>query len=192
MALKFRPSELEEDFDVLFGSQSRWEWPFWDGDLFSSALSLFFGALIASMLVPFVLSLFGLDVKLELWQYAVMALGYCLIADNYEFVKEWRHRRALIKKYIPAIEHTEAYALLLDGIQSCRRGVLEGLKGKAETRKYLIKMWKAAFVEASRVEQPFLTQGGILLDERPIVEQMKGYFEERQIAIDELNQSVAG
>lgn len=187
MSRKFRPSELEQDFDLLFGRQSKWQWPFWDGSLFSSVWSLFWGALLASVFVPFFLGVFDLRFHFKMWEYAGMAFFYSLISNNFVFLRDWRRRRSLERKYFPAIEHTEAFALLLEGVERRRQGVLEGFENESETRAFLVKMWRAAFVEASQIETPFLLTGGFALDERPIADQMREYFKERQVATDELD-----
>ena len=184
---KFRPSELEKDFNVLFGQKSTFSVPFWDEDLFSSGISLFFGAFIASIGTEIIAGLFGLEIHLALWEYACLAFFYCLVMDNYKFFRDWGERRRLHKRYIPLVEHTEAYSLLLEGLHARRRGVIEGFEGKKETKKYLVRLWTSAFQEASQLQAPLSTNGSLILDDRPISEQMKGYFTERQLAVEELD-----
>ncbi|HSI20870.1 MAG TPA: hypothetical protein VLA04_04210 [Verrucomicrobiae bacterium] len=187
MPRKFRPSELETDFDILFGPKSGFNVPFWDGDWFSSGINLFIGACIAWMGTSLLLGLFSVKVEdFPFWVYAIIAFVYCLVMDNKEFVQNWQRRRTLHKKYIPIVEHTEAYALLMEGLEKRHRGVVEGFSNKKETRRHLVKMWKAAFVEASQVGTPFLASGGLQLDERPVAEQMQAYFQERAVALREL------
>lgn len=184
MQKKFSPSQLEKDFDVLFGPQSRITVPFWDGDLLSSALGLFFSALITSVFFA-LLGLKGIPFSVVLIIVPVVMFIYY----NWQTILYALQRKKLWKEYGPIVANTTAYHLLEEAVAGSRRGVVAGLKDRKESDKYLLKLWKAAFAEEGRLRTVSLlgTAHEEVLDDRPVGDQIKDYFQEREEAVRELN-----
>lgn len=178
---RFTTQELEENFDVLFGKKSGWQWPFWDGDLFGTGISLFLAALLSKFLVKVVT-----PYEIDLWTAAGIAVVFELFRLNGGFVLEHRRRRRLEKKYLPHVEHTDAYQLLVEAIYRRRRGVVPGLANRKESRQYLLRLWKAAFAEADKLALPSKPSRGDPLVEEPVGEQIKHYLDEREEGYNEL------
>jgi hypothetical protein len=89
------------------------------------------------------------------------------------------------------VEHTDAYALLLEALDQRKKGVIKGLGNKKQTEEALLRLWRLAFAEANHLAIPVSTGASVTLgdplDETPISEQIQDYFQGRTAAYEELD-----
>jgi|GEM_PF-6681860 len=183
---RFHRGVLERDFEVLYGPKAHWIWPFYEGDLFGTLVNIGISTFMVSLLV-------GLFVHINFDQTKYIALGVIvflweLVRLNWTFLREQRLREQLRKKYIPIIEHTEAYWLLEGAIELRKRGIIDGYESKQATELDLKRLWLAAFAETETLNTP-LTASGVLgdpLKSEPVKDQIGRYFQERSVAYEEL------
>lgn len=178
---------MEKDFHVLFDESAKWQWPFLGEGLIGTIISLGINTFLASIFIG-VFFHFHLDHN----EFAALAGGifaWETVRLNWRCIRDASLRQRLRRKYLPAIEHTEAFELLEEAIASRKKGVVEGLGAKEETEAGLIRLWKAAFAEAESLSTP---QSPTLvladpLDAEPVGKHINRYFEERSASYQEIN-----
>lgn len=185
--MRLRASALERDFHILYGTTSRFQIPFYDGSIFGTIVSLGITTMMASWAMSWFLKTDLGDRGLVALAVVIFLFEFCRM--NWEFLTLAGKRTQLRRKYLPMIEHTEAYELLEDAVALRRRGEVPGLGDAGATEAELLRLWKAAFAEADALAaQPGPT--GLSIDpinNAPVGDQIKRYFEERAASYEELS-----
>lgn len=187
MKRQYRSGTLEKDFHVLFDESAKWQWPFVGDGLIGAIISLGIYTFLASIFI-------GVFFHFELHRNEFAGLaGVVFLWETLRLNRQWigqaRLRQKLRRKYLPSIEHTEAYELLEEAIASRKKGVVDGLGAKEETEAGLIRLWKAAFAEADSLSTPH-SPTGVLEDPinpQPIGDHINRYFAERAASYQEIS-----
>ena len=181
-------AELDRAFHV-FDKKAEWQWPFLGDDLVGAVFQLGCSAFLLAIVIG-IFTHFPITGK-NLAILAAAILIYRTIRLNASFIANASLRRKYERRYIALVEHTDAYVLLQEALAQRRRGVIKGLGTKKETERALLRLWRLAFAEANQLAVPAGAGAGALvgdpLEERPVSEQIDGYFRARAAAYEELD-----
>lgn len=187
MKRHYRSGTLERDFHVLFDEGAQWKWPFCGEGIVGTLINLGFTTFFAKIMI-------GIFIPLDFHRNEFIALAALIFAWetvrlNWKCIRDFSLRRRLRTKYLPTVEHTEAYELLEEAIASRKRGEVEGLGTKEETEAGLIRLWKAAFAEADSLAGPQSPVGSLVdpLEALPVGDHIQRYFSERAASYQEIN-----